>query len=395
LPSSTHRARTALLVVAAALAAGPLSVGRSTGDLTSADAAPPAEQAETVDVGVDPASAAPDDVVTALGRLDQAVARRTAAVTSAKEAAAAAADKTEQTQKAQKMDGPSRSGGVTAQLGRLLPGRGLAASALEPSAVAAARQELAAAEAAADDAAAALEAARAAQDRFVASAEERVTDDLADAEAVARRDRRHAHALRSEAQEIATTLERVTADERKGTPHARREDAASRAGAAARPPAAPAAPAPAPPPAPVLPDPAGSASGALATPWCSNGQYIVVDASLGASVQALLNEAHRWGVELCATSGFRSYAEQVGLRQQNCGTSDFAVFQAPPSTCSPPTARPGTSNHEDGLAIDFNCGDGQPMTHASPCYQWLALHAHWYGLRNLPSEPWHWSVTGR
>ena len=35
------------------------------------------------------------------------------------------------------------------------------------------------------------------------------------------------------------------------------------------------------------------------------------------------------------------------------------------------------------------------MTHASPCYQWLAANASHYGLFNLPSEPWHWSVTGR
>ena len=98
-------------------------------------------------------------------------------------------------------------------------------------------------------------------------------------------------------------------------------------------------------------------------------------------------------MRLCG-SGFRTYDQQVQLRRQNCGTSDFAVFHAAPSSCSPPTARPGTSNHEDGLAIDFSCGDGQPMTHASPCYKWLAANAHNYGLRNLPSEPWHWSVSG-
>jgi len=160
---------------------------------------------------------------------------------------------------------------------------------------------------------------------------------------------------------------------------------------------APAAPAPAPaaappPPAP-LPDPTGSASGALEGAWCADGTRIVVDASLGLSLQFLINDAAAAGVGLCG-SGFRSYAEQVELRRAHCGTSDDSVFVAPPSTCSPPTARPGTSNHEDGLAIDFSCADGQPMTHASPCYQWLAANAINYGLLNLPSEPWHWSVTG-
>jgi nitroreductase len=159
-------------------------------------------------------------------------------------------------------------------------------------------------------------------------------------------------------------------------------------------PAPAAAPAPPPTPAP-LPDPTGSASGALEGAWCADGRRVVVDASIGLSVQFLINDAAAAGIGVCARSGFRSYAEQVELRRQNCGTSDHAVFVAPPSTCSPPTARPGSSNHEDGLAVDFDCADGQPMTHASPCYQWLAANAINYGLHNLPSEPWHWSVTGR
>ena len=72
-------------------------------------------------------------------------------------------------------------------------------------------------------------------------------------------------------------------------------------------------------------------------------------------MQALVNDAQAAGIGLCAKSGFRSFAEQVELRRAHCGGSDHAIFQAPPSSCSPPTARPGTSNHEDGLAIDFSC----------------------------------------
>jgi len=100
-------------------------------------------------------------------------------------------------------------------------------------------------------------------------------------------------------------------------------------------------------------------------------------------------------VGLCAKSGFRTAAEQVELRRAHCGGSQYALYRAPPSSCSPPTARPGTSNHEGGLAVDFSCADDKPMTHASPCFRWLAGHAPAYGLHNLPSEPWHWSVTGR
>jgi D-alanyl-D-alanine carboxypeptidase len=30
----------------------------------------------------------------------------------------------------------------------------------------------------------------------------------------------------------------------------------------------------------------------------------------------------------------------------------------------------------------------------SPCFVWLAANAGTYGLKNLPSEPWHWSTNG-
>ena len=87
---------------------------------------------------------------------------------------------------------------------------------------------------------------------------------------------------------------------------------------------------------------------------------------------------------------FRSTARQVELRRAHCGGSYDSVFNAPSSSCSPPTARPGRSMHERGLAIDFkNCS-----SRGTACYQWLALNAARFGLFNLPSEPWHWSVNG-
>ena len=87
---------------------------------------------------------------------------------------------------------------------------------------------------------------------------------------------------------------------------------------------------------------------------------------------------------------FRSTARQVELRRAHCGGSFDSVFNAPSSSCSPPTARPGRSMHERGLAIDFtNCS-----SRSTACYQWLAVNAARFGLFNLPSEPWHWSVNG-
>src|SRR3546814_6414625 len=92
-----------------------------------------------------------------------------------------------------------------------------------------------------------------------------------------------------------------------------------------------------------------------------------------------------WSSDVCS-SGL--------LRRQNCGTSNFAVYQMAPSQCSPPTARPGQSNHERGLAVDFTYGGSTIQSRSSPAFEWLRGNAARYGFYNLPSEPWHWSVNG-
>ena len=74
--------------------------------------------------------------------------------------------------------------------------------------------------------------------------------------------------------------------------------------------------------------------------------------------------------------------------------SDYAIYEAPSSSCSPPTAPPGTSNHEQGTAIDFTCNGGGTLSSSSSCFSWLKSNAASYGFYNLPSEPWHWSVDG-
>jgi hypothetical protein len=87
--------------------------------------------------------------------------------------------------------------------------------------------------------------------------------------------------------------------------------------------------------------------------------------------------------------GYRDPAEQIALRRAHCGSSYYAIYQMPSSSCRPPTARPGSSQHEVGLAIDFS-----PCGYGSAQYNWLKAHAAQYGFYNLPSESWHWSTTG-
>ncbi|MGQ0616532.1 MAG: M15 family metallopeptidase, partial [Acidimicrobiia bacterium] len=136
--------------------------------------------------------------------------------------------------------------------------------------------------------------------------------------------------------------------------------------------------------------PVGVGSVDLEAVGCAGGGSITVAATIAAAVGDLLAAAEADGFELCG-GGYRSADSQIALRRAHCGPSGEAIFELSPSRCSPPTARPGTSMHERGLAIDVTCSGQTLRSRSSACFQWLAANAARYGLRNLPSEPWHWS----
>ncbi len=89
------------------------------------------------------------------------------------------------------------------------------------------------------------------------------------------------------------------------------------------------------------------------------------------------------GSALCVTEGYRSYAEQVAVKQR---LPQLA-------------ATPGTSKHGLGLAVDL-CGGVQDFS--APAYLWLDRNASRYGRFHpawaepagvLP-EAWHWEFAG-
>jgi len=92
------------------------------------------------------------------------------------------------------------------------------------------------------------------------------------------------------------------------------------------------------------------------------------------------------GRSLCAGGGYRSYEDQVSLHAAKPGL----------------TAKPGTSNHGWGLAVDMCVPGGGNMSFGSSDYAWLADNASAYGWVNPPwalpgrgrEEPWHWEYTG-
>ncbi|MFN8053052.1 MAG: M15 family metallopeptidase [Acidimicrobiales bacterium] len=119
----------------------------------------------------------------------------------------------------------------------------------------------------------------------------------------------------------------------------------------------------------------------------------IVARSIAAPFGSLLQAAAAAGIAL-GGSAYRDVNTQVELRRQHCGTTDYDIWQRPASQCSPPTAIPGRSMHEKGLAIDFTCDRVLIGDHANRCFVWLAANASSFGFYNLPSEPWHWSTNG-
>jgi len=120
---------------------------------------------------------------------------------------------------------------------------------------------------------------------------------------------------------------------------------------------------------------------------------ITVAGAIAGNLASLLEAASAAGINL-GGSGWRDSAGQVELRKQHCGTSNYAIYQMPPDACRPPTAIPGRSKHEKGLAVDFSVNGSAIQSRSDPAFQWLAANAGRYGFANLPSEPWHWSNDG-
>lgn len=107
---------------------------------------------------------------------------------------------------------------------------------------------------------------------------------------------------------------------------------------------------------------------------------------------AMREAALRDNVNLKVTDGFRSDGEQVSLWNQYCSSG----------TCSRAVARPCSlggngSNHNSGEALDISvgCSNGQSNCNTA-AYNWLKANGGRWNFRNaLPSDPVHWSPSGR
>jgi LAS superfamily LD-carboxypeptidase LdcB len=53
---------------------------------------------------------------------------------------------------------------------------------------------------------------------------------------------------------------------------------------------------------------------------------------------------------------------------------------------------PGTSEHGEGLAVDFT--NGAILDEGDPEWRWLQQHGREYGWYPISNETWHWEFRG-
>lgn len=110
---------------------------------------------------------------------------------------------------------------------------------------------------------------------------------------------------------------------------------------------------------------------------------------------ALMASARTDGIDaplLLPVSGYRSKEEQDWLWR-----GALAKYGDPDEACRW-VARPGTSAHQSGRAIDCHLGDPVESEYAdrmrtTAAYRWLVGHAEAFGFYPYDVEPWHWEYN--
>jgi hypothetical protein len=98
-------------------------------------------------------------------------------------------------------------------------------------------------------------------------------------------------------------------------------------------------------------------------------------------LKPMVDAAAAEGVTLKINSGFRTYAKQQALYQRDPPWGGPGGY----------TARPGSSPHQCGLAVDFKT-NGERYT---PAWEWLVKNAYRYGfIRRVRNERWHFEYLG-
>ncbi len=136
-----------------------------------------------------------------------------------------------------------------------------------------------------------------------------------------------------------------------------------------------------------------------------NGDLKQVDEGMFPYLMALIKAARADGIEIYVRSPYRSYSIQQMLFKNKV---DRVIKAGTPASeaeavAATAVARPGTSEHQTGLAVDFNTASS--TFESMPAYKWLKENAEDYGfimrypadkehITKIIYEPWHWRFVG-
>ncbi len=132
-----------------------------------------------------------------------------------------------------------------------------------------------------------------------------------------------------------------------------------------------------------------------------------VDARVYPDLQEMFDAMREEGIMPMVNEGYRTNAEQRSIMQSRIDAylSEGYPEEEAEALAEAWVARPGTSEHEAGLALDI-CADKSTDTANEEVYLWLAAHAHRYGfilrypeggeeITGIAYEPWHYRYVGR
>lgn len=119
---------------------------------------------------------------------------------------------------------------------------------------------------------------------------------------------------------------------------------------------------------------------------------VIVNSRVSGAVLGIFTAARNSGITPSAVSSFRTMAHQKALCNANasCRAGDYTYV-----------ARPGYSNHQLGVAIDFagtnvkgkaSCTNGRAVDRASTIWNYLERNARRFGFRQYAAESWHWDA---
>lgn len=136
-----------------------------------------------------------------------------------------------------------------------------------------------------------------------------------------------------------------------------------------------------------------------------NGSLKQVKSDMWPYLKALVDQARKDGVWIAVVSPYRSYDIQNMLfrNQVNRAISNGTPKEKAEAVAATIVARPGTSEHNTGLAVDFNMADDRFTN--TPMFKWLLEHGEDYGfiyryqakkqsITGIIPESWHWRFVG-